>query len=70
MFESLLLPAGLDVVFSIVILALLVLQIWSLVDVWKSNATQERKIIWTLLVVFVNPIGAIVWFVWAKKATT
>ena len=66
--SSPLLPAGLDVVFSIVILALLALQIWSLVDVWKSNASQDRKIIWTLLVIFVNPIGAIVWFAWGKKA--
>ncbi|MEN9603672.1 MAG: Phospholipase D-nuclease N-terminal [Actinomycetota bacterium] len=63
-----LLPAGADIFWSLVILALLAVEIWALVDIWKSKANQDRKIIWTLLVLFVNPIGAIVWFAAGKKA--
>ena len=63
-----LMPSGLDVVFSIVVLLFIALEIWALVDIWKSAATQERKIMWTLFTVFVNPIGAIVWFAYGKNA--
>lgn len=62
------LPTGADIFWSLVILALLAVEIWALVDIWKSKANQDRKIIWTLLVLFVNPIGAIVWFAAGKKA--
>ncbi len=63
-----LMPAGLDVVFSFVVLASLAVLIWALVDLWKSKAEQNTKLLWTLLVVLVNPIGAILWFTVGKKA--
>ena len=63
-----LMPAGLDVVFSFVVLASLAVLIWALVDLWKSKAEQNTKLLWTLLIVMVNPIGAILWFTVGKKA--
>lgn len=61
-------PAGMDIIFTVFFIAALGILIWALMDIWKSNATQERKLLWTLLVVFVNPIGAIIWFAAGKKA--
>lgn len=61
-------PAGMDIIFTFFLIAALGILILALVDIWKSNATQERKLLWTLLVVFVNPIGAIIWFAAGKKA--
>lgn len=61
-------PAGLDIVFSIVLLASLVVLVWALVDLWKSKADQNTKLLWTLVVVILNPIGGIIWFAAGRKA--
>ncbi|MFM5952521.1 MAG: PLD nuclease N-terminal domain-containing protein [Micrococcales bacterium] len=63
-----LMPAGADILFSVVVLASVGVMIWALVDLWKSKAEQNTKILWTLLVVMFNPIGAIIWFAVGKKA--
>jgi hypothetical protein len=54
--------------FGLVVLLSVSLLIWALVDLWKSKAEQNTKLLWTLLVVMVNPIGAILWFTVGKKA--
>lgn len=61
-------PAGLDIAFSIVLLASLVVLVWALVDLWKSKADQNTKLLWTLVVVILNPIGGIIWFAAGRKA--
>ena len=54
--------------FSFIVLGSLALLIWALVDLWNSKAPQNTKLLWTLLVVLVNPIGAILWFTVGKKS--
>ena len=61
-------PAGLDIVFSIVLVASLVVLVWALVDLWKSKADQNTKLLWTLVVVILNPIGGIIWFAAGRKS--
>lgn len=61
-------PAGLDIAFSIVLLASLVILVWALIDLWKSKADQNTKLLWTLVVVILNPIGGIIWFAAGRKA--
>ena len=63
-----LMPDGFGIIWSLIVLASVSLMIWALVDLWKSKAEQNTKILWTLLVVMVNPIGSIVWFTVGKKA--
>jgi hypothetical protein len=63
-----LLPQGADVFFSFIVLGSLAVLIWALVDLWNSKAPQNTKLLWTLLVVLVNPIGAILWFTVGKKS--
>lgn len=65
---SMLGPSWTDEFWLVVVVALFTLFIWALVDVWKSGATQERKLLWTLLVVLTNPIGAIIWFAVGKRS--
>ena len=61
-------PTIFDGIGAIFVLAALAFLIWALVDIWKSRAEQNTKLLWTLLVVLVNPIGAILWFTVGKKS--
>jgi len=69
-----LMPTSTDVFFGTFMLVMMLLSFGSLiisiiaiVDVWKSNATQESKLLWTLLAFFTGFIGAIIWFAVGKK---
>jgi hypothetical protein len=57
-----------DATFSMVLLGLFAILVWSLVDLWKSKADQNTKLLWTLVVVILNPIGGIIWFAAGRKA--
>ena len=61
-------PGFYDGAFALVILGIMVFFVWALVDLWRSKATQDQKLLWTLLIVLVNPIGAIIWFAVGRKA--
>jgi hypothetical protein len=63
-----LLPVAADATFSMVLLGLFAILVWSLVDLWKSKADQNTKLLWTLVVVILNPIGGIIWFAAGRKA--
>lgn len=63
-----LMPRAFDIIFAFIALASLAVLVWALVDLWKSKAEQNTKLLWTLLVVLVNPIGAILWFTVGKKS--
>lgn len=63
-----LMPDAFGIIWSIIVFGSLGLLIWALVDLWKSKAEQNTKLLWTLLVVLVNPIGAILWFTVGKKS--
>jgi len=43
-------------------LLLLVASIFAVIKIWKSDATDGSKILWTLLIVFLPLIGIIAWY--------
>ena len=46
------------------ILGLLVLvgDIWAVINILQSSATNEKKLLWTLVVVLLPLLGLILWF--------
>ncbi|MFM2384710.1 MAG: hypothetical protein RL166_584 [Actinomycetota bacterium] len=63
-----LMPVAADATFSAFIIIYFGIAVWSLVDLWKSKAEQNTKLLWTLVVVILNPIGGIIWFAAGRKA--
>jgi len=49
-------------------LIILVLDIVAVVDCWKSNLDQNKKILWTLLIVILPLAGLILYYLLAKKS--
>lgn len=48
-------------------LAALVLWIWALVDIVKTNFTDStQKLIWVLVILLANFVGSILWLVWGR----
>ncbi|CAN5382289.1 hypothetical protein BH10ACT8_BH10ACT8_21080 [soil metagenome] len=45
----------------------LVILVFMVVDVWRSNATVGKKIVWTIFSVLCGIVALIVWLVWGKK---
>ncbi len=65
-----LIPSLPDMIFSFfgcIALIGFALFIWTVVDIWRSNATEERKILWTILALVANLIGMILWFAVGRK---
>ena len=50
-------------------LIILVLDIVAIVDCWKSNFEQNKKILWTLLILVLPLAGLILYYLLAKKST-
>ncbi|MFP4567704.1 MAG: PspC domain-containing protein [Candidatus Woesearchaeota archaeon] len=48
-------------------IAALVVWIWALIDCLKSDSSGEYKLIWLLIIIFMNVFGAILYFVFAKE---
>ncbi|UUY07002.1 PLDc N-terminal domain-containing protein [Pseudomonas sp. J452] len=42
-------------------LVILVLDIWVIINVVKSNAETTMKVVWVLLIVFLPVLGLIIW---------
>ncbi|MWV12515.1 hypothetical protein F3I62_10460 [Pseudomonas sp. R-28-1W-6] len=42
-------------------LVILVLDIWAIINVVKSNAETLMKVVWVLLIVFLPVLGLIIW---------
>ncbi|MBB1520962.1 PLDc_N domain-containing protein [Aquipseudomonas campi] len=42
-------------------LVILVLDIWAIINVVKSNAETTMKVVWVLLIVFLPVLGLIIW---------
>ncbi|MWV16883.1 hypothetical protein F3I16_12610 [Pseudomonas sp. L-22-4S-12] len=42
-------------------LAILVLDIWAIINVVKSHAQTPMKVVWVLLIVFLPVLGLIIW---------
>jgi hypothetical protein len=47
---------------SLIGLAILVADIWAILQVFKSNATSAVKLLWTLLILFFPVVGLIIWY--------
>jgi hypothetical protein len=47
---------------GILSLIILVLDIWAILQVFKSNASTVAKIIWTLVIVCLPVVGLIIWY--------
>jgi hypothetical protein len=39
----------------------LVADIWAIVNIFQSNASTERKVLWTVLVILLPVLGFIIW---------
>jgi len=49
-------------------LLVLAAAIWAIVNIIQSSANTNTKILWTLLVVLLPPIGVIIWFFAGPKS--
>ena len=60
---------GLPVIGLLIFLAILVfvVWIWALIDCIKSDASGEHKLIWLLIIIFMNFFGAVLYFVFSKE---
>ena len=52
---------------SLIGLAILVLDIIALVDIFKSSMTTLKKVVWALVVLLFPVVGMIIYFLVAKK---
>ena len=65
---ELLVPSGIMILLLVVGLISLVLMIWALVDLFKGRfASDSERLVWVLLIIFINPIGAILYFAIGRK---
>lgn len=48
-------------------LVVLVLDIVAVLDVWKSNKDQTKKILWTLLILLAPLIGLVIYYLMGKE---
>jgi hypothetical protein len=51
-------------------LLILALDLWAIISVVGSSATTGKKVMWTLLIVFLPIIGFILWFFMGPRAET
>ena len=43
-------------------LAVLVLDVWAILRIWRSSASTGKKVLWTVLVILFPVVGLVVWF--------
>jgi len=48
--------------YSIWGLLILVGDIWAILNIFQSSASNERKLLWTLVVILLPLIGLLLWF--------
>ena len=51
-------------------LLILALDIWAIISVIGSNASTGKKVIWTLLILFLPIIGFILWLIMGPRSAT
>ena len=47
----------------------LVADIWAIVNIFQSNASTERKVLWTVLVILLPVLGFILWYFLGPKTS-
>lgn len=40
---------------------------WSLYDIWKGSLDQGKKVLWTILCIFLGVIGTLIYVMAGKK---
>lgn len=43
-------------------LVILVLDIWALVQIWKSKGKDGAKLLWTILILLLPVVGLVLWW--------
>jgi hypothetical protein len=53
------------------LLGLLILagDVWAIINIFQSSASNEKKLIWTLVVVVLPLLGLILWFFLGPRGT-
>lgn len=51
-------------------LILLVLDVWAIVKVIGSNASDGKKVLWVVIILILPLIGLILWFLLGPKASS
>jgi hypothetical protein len=49
-------------------LIVLVADIWAIINIFQSNATTGKKVLWTVLVIVLPVVGFIIWFFAGPKS--
>ncbi len=49
-------------------LIVLVANIWAIVNIFQSNATTGKKVLWTVLVILLPVLGFVLWFFLGPKS--
>lgn len=49
-------------------LIVLILDIWAIVSTIRSPATNGRKVVWILVVIFLPVVGFLAWLIFGPKA--
>ena len=62
--------AGLMVVFWVIAIAGTIFTVWMLVDVLTSNRETNEKILWALVILLTNLLGAVIYFIVGRKGRT
>jgi hypothetical protein len=67
-----LIPAGYDIVWSVVVVALFALVVTALISLARNarSLTTAQALVWTLLVLFVPLFGALAWLFAGRPAAT
>jgi len=55
------------VLFILTLLIIFPFWFWALVDILRSDFTGKNKIVWVLVVIFLPPIGTILYFLIGRK---
>lgn len=48
-------------------LIVLIADVWAIVNIFQSNATTGRKVLWTVLVLVLPVLGFILWYFMGPK---
>jgi hypothetical protein len=50
-------------------LIVLAADIWAIINIFQSNTTTGKKVLWTVLVIVLPVVGFIIWFFAGPKST-
>jgi hypothetical protein len=48
-------------------IVILVIDVLAIMDVWKTEASAEKRLLWTVVIVLLPLIGPLAWFAVSRK---